>query len=494
MPNFAVTVGRLGGRHRTAREVSRGEPFQHQESTSMVTSDLPAAALVKSLINPVTIVCALFACTLAYDEPFAGQYMVLGILFFLISTQVFDDVDVFRPIRGAHATREERKLIFDWIIVVGILLFLAFATKLSAQFSRKVLLTWFAVTPFALILAHMLARAVVRRMAVQGNGSRSMVIVGANPLGYKLAQRVLDDPFCGAGVKGFFDDRNPTRLELAAGPLLGGLQDLPAWVREQGVGTIYITLPMVAQPRIMRMLDELGDTTASVYFVPDIFAFDLIQARFDELEGIPVVAICESPFAGFNSVLKRLSDIVFAGAALLVLWPVMLAIAAGIKWTSPGPVLFKQRRYGLDGAQIMVYKFRSMKVLEDGSQVRQATRGDERITPFGAFLRRTSLDELPQLLNVLQGTMSIVGPRPHAVAHNEQYRKLIKRYMVRHKVKPGITGWAQVNGYRGETETVEKMESRVAYDLDYMRNWSVALDLWIMVRTLTVVFRDRNAY
>ncbi|MGH2550568.1 MAG: undecaprenyl-phosphate glucose phosphotransferase, partial [Thermomicrobiales bacterium] len=322
----------------------------------------------------------------------------------------------------------------------------------------------------------------------------SMVIVGANPLGFKLAQRVLEDPYYKVEVKGFFDDRNPTRLELGNGPLLGSIEDLPQWVRENSVGTIYITLPMVAQPRIMKMLEELGDTTASVYFVPDIFAFDLIQARFDELEGIPVVAICESPFAGFNSVLKRFSDIVFGSIALLLLWPVMLVIAIGIKLTSPGPVLFKQRRYGLDGAEIMVYKFRSMSVLEDGAVVRQATRDDDRITPLGAFLRRTSLDELPQFLNVLQGTMSIVGPRPHAVAHNEQYRKLIKRYMLRHKVKPGITGWAQINGYRGETETVEKMQSRVAYDLDYMRNWSVSLDVWIMLRTVSVVFKDRNVY
>jgi putative colanic acid biosynthesis UDP-glucose lipid carrier transferase len=260
------------------------------------------------------------------------------------------------------------------------------------------------------------------------------------------------------------------------------------------VTTIYITLPMVAQPRILKMLEELGDTTASVYFVPDIFAFDLIQARFGELEGIPVVAICESPFAGFNSVFKRLSDIVIASAALFLLWPLMAAIAIGIKFTSPGPVLFKQRRYGLDGAEIMVYKFRSMNVLEDGAVIRQAMRNDARITPFGQFLRRSSLDELPQLINVLQGTMSVVGPRPHAIAHNEQYRKLIKRYMIRHKVKPGITGWAQVNGYRGETETVEKMRSRVAYDLDYMRNWSVSLDFLIMLKTLTVVIKDRNAY
>ena len=460
----------------------------------MVASDLPAVALVKGLLNPIVIVSSLFICTLFYREPFGGQYMVLGILVFLISTQIFDDVDVFRPMRGARPTAEERKVLFDWVLVIGILLFLGFATKLSAQFSRKVVLTWVIVTPFALFLAHAAARFVVHRLALQKNPSKSMVVVGANALGFKLAQRVLDDPYAGVEVKGFFDDRNVTRLELEKGPLLGSIGDLPDWVREHSVGTIYITLPMVAQPRIMKLLDGLGDTTASVYFVPDIFAFDLIQARFDQFEGIPVVAICESPFAGFNWILKRLSDIFFALLALLLLWPLMLAIAIGIKWSSPGPVLFKQRRYGLDGAEIMVYKFRSMKVLEDGAVVRQATRGDDRITPFGRFLRRSSLDELPQFLNVLQGTMSIVGPRPHAVAHNEQYRKLIKRYMLRHKVKPGITGWAQVNGYRGETETVEKMQSRVAYDLDYIRNWSVSLDVWIMMRTFGVVFRDRNAY
>ncbi|HYJ19363.1 MAG TPA: undecaprenyl-phosphate glucose phosphotransferase [Burkholderiales bacterium] len=460
----------------------------------MVTSEQPAVALVKSLINPVAIVTSLFACTLFYDEPFAGHYMVLGILVFLISTQVFDDVDVFRSWHGLLPTAEDRKIFFDWVMVIGILLFLAFATKLSAHFPRKVMMTWFMVTPVVLVVSHALARFVVHQLAVRAQDARSMVIVGANPLGFKLAQRVLDDPYYNVEVKGFFDDRNSTRLELNNGPLLGSISELPGWVRTNSVATIYITLPMVAQPRIMKMLEELGDTTASVYFVPDIFAFDLIQARFDELEGIPVVAICESPFAGFNSVLKRVSDIVFGIIALLLLWPVMLAIAIGIKMTSPGPILFKQRRYGLDGAEIMVYKFRSMKVLEDGASVRQATRDDDRITPFGAFLRRCSLDELPQFLNVLQGTMSIVGPRPHAVAHNEQYRKLIKRYMLRHKVKPGITGWAQINGYRGETETVEKMQSRVAYDLDYMRNWSVSLDVWIMLRTVTVVFKDRNAY
>jgi putative colanic acid biosynthesis UDP-glucose lipid carrier transferase len=228
--------------------------------------------------------------------------------------------------------------------------------------------------------------------------------------------------------------------------------------------------------------------------VPDIFVTDLIQGRLDKVGGMPVVAVCETPFTGVNNVVKCISDYVLATLILLLLAPLLLAVAVGVKLSSPGPVIFKQRRYGLDGREILVYKFRSMTTLDDGDQIRQATRGDSRVTIFGAFLRRTSMDELPQFLNVLQGRMSIVGPRPHAVAHNETYRKLIKGYMIRHKVKPGITGWAQVNGYRGETETVDKMQKRIEYDLDYLRNWSLSLDLWIIVKTVLVVLRDRHAY
>jgi putative colanic acid biosynthesis UDP-glucose lipid carrier transferase len=209
---------------------------------------------------------------------------------------------------------------------------------------------------------------------------------------------------------------------------------------------------------------------------------------------MPVIAICETPFMGLNSMIKRTSDIVLSSVILLLLAPLMLAIALAVKMSSPGPVIFRQRRYGLYGDEIIVYKFRSMKVMENDNNVVQARRGDERVTPIGGFLRRTSLDELPQFINVLQGRMSIVGPRPHAVAHNEQYRKLIKGYMLRHKVKPGITGWAQVNGLRGETATLDKMEARIQYDLDYLRNWSLWLDLWIVLKTVKVVLTRENAF
>jgi putative colanic acid biosynthesis UDP-glucose lipid carrier transferase len=242
-------------------------------------------------------------------------------------------------------------------------------------------------------------------------------------------------------------------------------------------------------------MDALHDTTVSVYYVPGGFAFDLIQSRPLDIDGVPVVALCETPFVGYGAVFKRLFDLVVTGLIMIPAAPVMLVIAALIRSTSPGPAIFRQSRYGLDGAPITVYKFRSMKVMENGLEIRQASLVDDRITPLGAFLRKTSLDELPQLINVLQGRMSLVGPRPHAVAHNETYRRLIKGYMLRHKVQPGITGLAQVRGWRGETQRVEEMEARVRCDLDYLRDWSPMLDMKIMALTvLRMVTGDKRAY
>jgi putative colanic acid biosynthesis UDP-glucose lipid carrier transferase len=219
-----------------------------------------------------------------------------------------------------------------------------------------------------------------------------------------------------------------------------------------------------------------------------------MQARVDKVGNVPVVSMCESPFTGLDGAVKNITDFILALLILILLSPIMLSIALAVKITSPGPVIFRQRRYGLNGEEITVYKFRSMTVVEDGAEVKQAEKNDQRVTKIGAFLRRTSLDELPQFINVVQGRMSIVGPRPHAVAHNEFYRKLIRGYMLRHKAKPGITGWAQVNGFRGETEKLEKMQARIEFDLYYLQNWSILLDLHIILRTLWVVIRGDNAY
>jgi putative colanic acid biosynthesis UDP-glucose lipid carrier transferase len=355
------------------------------------------------------------------------------------------------------------------------------------------MLCWFAVTPFALLAARHLACRYLARVMADPAALRSRVIVGANRLGEELAGRISGDP-CLGNVVGFFDDRHEPRLEVHEPRHLGGLDDVTAFVKRQRVSEVYITLPVTSDARIARLVNELRDTTASVYFVPDTLPFDAIQARVAQVGGIPLIAVLETPFYGVNAVLKRAADVVVAGAALVLLWPLMLAIAAAIKFESPGPVLFRQRRYGLAGEEFLVFKFRSMTVCEDGGHIEQARQGDARVTRLGAFLRRYSLDELPQLLNVLEGSMSVVGPRPHAVAHNEQYRRLIQGYMIRHKVKPGITGWAQVNGLRGETQSVERMRRRIEHDIEYMRHWSMALDFRIMLRTALVVLKDPNAY
>jgi putative colanic acid biosynthesis UDP-glucose lipid carrier transferase len=337
-----------------------------------------------------------------------------------------------------------------------------------------------------------------RRSFSESVASRA-VIVGFSDLSRKLTYQFKKNPVLRVDCVGFFDDRGPGRFsgkkERRSEALLGDITSATEFVKTHNVQHIYIALPMSAQPRIQALLDNLRrDTTASIYFVPDILSFDLIQANINIINGIPVVAVCESPFVGINSRIKRISDVVLSLSILSLIAPLMLLIGIGIKFSSSGPVLFKQRRYGVDGKEIVIYKFRSMTVMEDGEKVDQATRNDPRITRFGAFLRKTSLDELPQFINVLQGHMSIVGPRPHAISHNEIYRNIIKDYMVRHKVKPGITGWAQVNGFRGETETEEKMQRRIDYDLDYLRNWSLFLDLLIIFKTIGVVIKDQNAY
>ncbi|HCF9021838.1 TPA: undecaprenyl-phosphate glucose phosphotransferase, partial [Klebsiella variicola subsp. variicola] len=246
--------------------------------------------------------------------------------------------------------------------------------------------------------------------------------------------------------------------------------------------------------KIKSLITELTDTTCSVSLIPDMLTFNILQSRTEEINGIPVVPLFDTPLNGINMVIKRMEDIVLSFLILLLISPLLICISLAVKLTSSGPVIFKQIRYGMDGKPIKVWKFRSMKVMENDGVVTQAKKHDVRVTTVGKYLRKTSLDELPQFINVLMGNMSIVGPRPHAVAHNEQYRKLIRGYMLRHKVKPGITGWAQINGWRGETDTIDKMEKRVEFDLEYIRSWSLFFDFKIIFLTIFKGFVNKSAY
>ncbi|MFO1320293.1 MAG: undecaprenyl-phosphate glucose phosphotransferase [Burkholderiales bacterium] len=462
---------------------------------SMFSGDLPLVAFLRSLLNPTIILATLAVCLALYGVKLDGHYLMLAVLTFFVSSQLFERVDLFQLRPTELIVRAMRDIFFAWPLTVGIVAFLIWATHYDQIYDTQALIAWFIVTPVPLILGHLFAHGVLRILSRAEAAQKRVVVVGMSDLSIRLAGTITGDPLLGVHVLGFFDDRNPRRLPQSTKyPLRGNIDDVAPFVREHNINLVFVALPMVAQPRVVRLLDSLRDSTASIYFVPDVFAFDLIQARFDEIDGMPVVAVCETPYAGVNALLKRWFDIVVTLVGLIAISPIMIAAAIGVKISSPGPIIFKQRRYGLDGREILVYKFRSMRVTEDGPVVKQATKDDDRITPFGRFMRKTSIDELPQLFNVLGGSMSLVGPRPHAVAHNEQYRGLIKGYMLRHKVQPGITGWAQVNGLRGETETLEKMRARIEHDLYYLRNWSLSMDLWIIVKTVFVLFKQKNAY
>jgi putative colanic acid biosynthesis UDP-glucose lipid carrier transferase len=457
--------------------------------TRLLRSQPGAGALLQAALDPLVAIATLAAAASVFGAGFDGAVLILALLVFAMTFP------------GGLARERENagdlmlEIVTGWVAIVGLLMLLGWATQTLEAFEPRVILAWALATPAALFVAHRLMPRVLPRVLATQGLEKVAVIAGANDLGRRLAAHLAADPVLGVRVAGYFDDRATGRLQnLPAAQNLGALSRLADYARSHRVDVIYIALPMASQPRILKLLEDLRDTTASIYFVPDIFVSDLIQARFDSIGGIPVVAVCETPFYGFNGFVKRASDLVLASVILLAIAPLLIFIAAGVKLSSPGPILFKQRRYGVDGRKIVVYKFRSMTVAEDGDVVRQAVRNDSRITRFGAFLRRTSLDELPQFVNVLQGRMSVVGPRPHAVAHNEMYRKLIRGYMIRHKVRPGITGLAQVHGMRGETDTVDKMKARIDYDLQYLRNWSLLLDLQIVLKTIVVVLGRQNAY
>ena len=445
-------------------------------------------SLVAAFLEPTITVLMFVLANQWVDEPMGRPQLTLCLLVFALT---FPGRNRFRDNLLAASV----DIFISWLMLLVILLLCAYATRSLHFFEEDALIAWAVATPLLQCAATWAGKKVLQLQAAQLYSRRGAIVVGGGELGVKVSRALsgLDDR--NVDFLGYFDDRVDERLhESAATNCLGGLKDVASFVRQHGVHEVFVTLPLGSQPRIVELLDQLQGTTASLFFVPDVFGIGIIQGRLQDMNGVPVVGICETPFTGTNELAKRVSDLVLASIILVLISPVLLVLAVGVKLSSPGPVIFSQRRNGLDGNEIIVYKFRSMTTMDNGPVVLQAKPNDPRLTPFGAFIRRTSLDELPQFINVLQGRMSIVGPRPHAVAHNEEYRKLIKAYMVRHKVKPGITGWAQVNGHRGETETIEKMQARLEYDLEYLRNWSLALDLQIIIRTIRVAFFNSQAY
>jgi putative colanic acid biosynthesis UDP-glucose lipid carrier transferase len=441
-------------------------------------------AILRTLIDPAAAVGMLLVAALCFGAHPTAPYIFLASLTAALTLAFRSPGDM---------TYSASAVVMRWLLIASLLLMIGWTTGTLGMFEGGFVLVWLVSVPLVQHAAHRYVVPLLSYLFTATPVRRTAVVAGANDTGCLLAQNIATDPLLAMNFAGFFDDRDCGRLSgVEEHELRGSLAELADYVKTHRIDVVYCALPC-SHPRIRRLLESLHDTTASVYFAPDVLSLDLIQARMDCVAGLPVIALCESPFCGMNGVIKRASDILIALAALTVVIPVGLCIALGIKLTSPGPVLFKQRRYGLDGREIVVYKFRTMHCLEDGPVVRQATRDDPRTTRFGSWLRQMSLDELPQFINVLQGRMSVIGPRPHAVAHNEMYRKLIPGYMMRHKVRPGITGLAQIRGLRGETDT-ESMRARIECDLEYLRDWSPLLDLRIAARTIGIVLGRNNAY
>lgn len=446
------------------------------------------------LIDPIAIVLSLLALFAFFGIPMDGDYFSMMITTFLLVLLVFRKPDLAESQINGELRAQINNMLLSWGIVISILMLLGYSTEYFRFYSWKVMATWFVLSPLAVTVFRRFARWILQKLLDTNQSAQSVVIAGVAPNSRQLAQFMLSDPHLCMKFVGFFDDRSWLRIGgLTDDQFLGSLSALPDYVRKHHIDHVYIALPMTNETRIVSLVHQLHDTTASVHFLPDLFTLEPVQVRVDDIHGIPVVAVYETPFQGFDGLLKRLSDIVISLLVLLITFPLMLIIPLGIKLDSPGPVIFRQRRYGLAGKVFFVHKFRTMTVCEDGPNIRQATHDDSRITSLGEFLRRYHLDELPQFINVLEGKMSVVGPRPHAVAHNEMYRNLIKGYMVRHKVKPGLTGWAQVNGLHGETDTLQKMKKRVDYDLNYVRHWSLGLDAKILFMTVKLLLTKQDS-
>jgi len=452
--------------------------------------------LVVGVAYAFTIVLTLEVCVAFYQRANFSTFDFVAAVAGVTGFIVFSDLRRYAVENTSMMVHHFGTIVRLWVGTFFVVVLALYLTKSTADFSRVVMTAWLIITPFTLTATSLLCRWWALRLYTAKGQRRTAVFVGFSEDAQRLSESFKTSKMLGISPLGFFDNRQGTQRVGAELPRLGGLMDAIRWIEKNPVDVVFVALVHARSSDIAPVVDALHDSVASVYFVPDSKMFGLGHMQYAEMAGTPVLVAYETPFIGVARLLKRFVDVALSLIILILLSPLLAFIALGVKLSSPGPVVFRQFRYGVGGQEIVVSKFRSMRndPLPRDDEVRQATVGDVRVTPLGRFLRKTSLDELPQFFNVLEGSMSIVGPRPHAVQHNELYRKQVKGYMLRHKVKPGITGWAQVNGLRGETDTLDKMQRRIEYDLYYIRNWSLALDFKIILRTVLVVFKDRNAY
>lgn len=454
------------------------------------------ADLVLLMLDVVVVLGSLAALVYARFDTMLPQYRHLALLTVLMLWVVYNNNEMYSRMRGFGDSM--LNLLKSWFTVCGLLLAIGFLTRETGGYARGVLGWWVILATGGQCLVHA-ASYFLRRRIVRNRTRRAAIVVGAGSLAKELVQRINNNVWMTDRVIGVVDDDD---AELAVWdyegvPALGRTERLHALIDQYEAEAVYLALPITESHKIEQIYLSLLDKPINIVWAPDIFGFTLINHSVKEVGGVPLIALSETPLVGGQAFMKAAMDKVLAALAIVGLSPLLAVIALIVKQTSEGPIIFKQKRHGWDGRIIDVWKFRSMYVKQPKAEgdigVQQATKHDPRITPIGRFIRSSSIDELPQLFNVLQGTMSLVGPRPHAVEHNNYYAHKIDAYMLRHRIKPGITGLAQANGYRGETETLDKMQKRVEYDIAYINNWSIWLDIKIMVKTVFTLL-NKNAY
>jgi len=469
---------------------NRGLIRDHSSLISFATRSLDAFAVLSS---------AFIAYLLRFGPsgfPLPKSYLAVIAIGALLSLVLFPGFGIYRSWRGRSMFRLFSYLLAAWGSVLLVLVSVLFLLKVSADYSRTWFTYWASLTLMQLFALRLAVFHFLRAMRKKGWNHKRVLLLGAGTFARSILRRLGQEPGYGFDIVALLDDDQRLHGKTFAGiEVAGGLETICAAVSRFRADEVWIALPLRAEAQVKGVLHELRHSTVNIRYLPDIFGFRLLNHSVTEIAGMPVLDLNVSPMSGPNRVIKAIEDRVLALAIIIAISPLLVMIAIAVRLSSPGPIIFKQLRHGWDGKPIKVYKFRTMKVHhEHDGVITQARLGDHRVTRIGAFLRRTSLDELPQFFNVLQGRMSIVGPRPHALAHNEMYKNLVEAYMLRHKVKPGITGWAQVNGWRGETDTVDKMKRRVEHDLFYIENWSLLFDLKIIVLTILRGFNSKHAY
>jgi len=453
------------------------------------------SAAVYRALDLLLIQASLGLAVYFYSSVYSMEYFSLSLFACIAYLFIAESASLYRPQRMASLRNLSVYVVSSWGLSITLVLGFLFFSKQGESFSRVQLGLWFVLAATFLLGWRTMRWQLLQRMWREGQSAKTAAIFGLSDTGLKLAEKISKNPEAGYRLLAVFDDRSKARLSGDYQHLIqGNIKDGLAAAKSGEFDVVFIGLPIQEEGRMLSILYELGDSTADVHLVPDAFMSSLFTAVPVPVGDINTLSIFGTPLQGVSGILKRCEDIALSAFFLLLAAIPLLLISLAVKMTSQGQVLFRQDRYGLGGKRIQVLKFRTMTVAENDAVVKQASRDDDRITPLGKFLRRSSLDELPQLVNVLRGDMSLVGPRPHAVAHNEQYRTQIDYYMMRHKVKPGITGLAQIRGFRGETDTLDKMQLRIDSDLDYIQNWSLWLDFKILMLTVPRLFTDENAF